>query len=83
MVKMKTLSKPKREFHYFRVIITYSDGETSANRIFKDQAKAEVFAARQMKSQVVKKTKIEPFIRDRQGWLARQQKLKDKATPSK
>jgi hypothetical protein len=74
MPKTKNTSKPKREFHYFRVIVTYSDGETSGNRIFKDRTKAEVFAARQMKSQVVKKTEVESFIRDQQGWRARQQK---------
>jgi hypothetical protein len=51
------------EHHYFRVVITYSDGETSGNRVFKDRAKAEKWAARQKKSPVVKKTVIEPFVR--------------------
>jgi hypothetical protein len=51
------------EHHYFHVAITYSDGETSGNRVFKDRAKAEKWAARQKKSPVVKKTVIEPFVR--------------------
>ena len=54
----------KREHHYFRVIVTYSDGETSGNRVFKDRAKAEWWAARQEKSRVVKKVTLEPFVRD-------------------
>ena len=39
----------EREHHYLRVVITYVDGETSGNRVFKlkDRAKAERWAARQ------------------------------------
>ena len=51
------------EHHYFRVIVTYNDGETSGNRVFKDREKAAEWAARQKKSPVVKKTVIEPFVR--------------------
>jgi hypothetical protein len=40
--------------HYWRVIVMYSDGETSGNRVFKDRAKAERFAARQKKSPAIK-----------------------------
>ena len=53
------------EHHYWRVIVTYSDGETSGNRVFNDRAKAEKFAARQKKAPVVTKTLIEPFVRQR------------------
>jgi hypothetical protein len=35
------------EHRYRRVLVMYSDGETSGNRVFKDRAKAETFAARQ------------------------------------
>jgi hypothetical protein len=41
----KEKAEPERR-HYFRVIITYSDGETSGNRVFKDRAKAERWAER-------------------------------------
>ncbi len=56
--------KRKQEHHYWRVIVTYNDGETSGNRVFKDREKAEEWAARQEKSPVVKKAVIEPFMRD-------------------
>ena len=59
----KDKRKAQREYRYFRVIITYSDGETSGNRVFKDREKAEEWAARQKKSPVVKKAMIEPFVR--------------------
>jgi hypothetical protein len=55
------------EHHYWRVIVTYSDNETSGNRVFKDREKAEEWAARQKKSPVVKKTVIEPFVRQQYG----------------
>jgi hypothetical protein len=61
------MTKTKREHRYFRVIVTYSDGETSGNRVFKDRAKAEKFAARQKKSPTVKKTVIESFVRQQYG----------------
>jgi hypothetical protein len=51
------------EHHYWRVIVTYSGGETSGNRVFKDREKAEELAARQKKSPVVKKAVLEPFVR--------------------
>jgi hypothetical protein len=46
------------------VVITYSDGKTSGNRVFKDRAKAERYAERQKQSGVVKKVALEPFVRD-------------------
>ena len=55
--------RTKAEHHYWRVIVTYSDGETSGNRVFKDHEKAEEWAARQKKSPVVKKAVLEPFVR--------------------
>jgi hypothetical protein len=33
--------KKNAEHHYWRVIVTYSDNETSGNRVFKDREKAE------------------------------------------
>jgi hypothetical protein len=54
----------KAEHRYFRVVITYTNGETSGNRVFKDRAKAERWAERQKKSGVVKKVAVEPFVRD-------------------
>jgi hypothetical protein len=42
------------ERHYWRVIVMYSDGETSGSRVCKDRAKAETFAARQKKSPAIK-----------------------------
>jgi hypothetical protein len=59
--------KPKREIQYWRVIVTYSDNETSGNRVFKDRAKAERFAVRQKKSGVAKKAVLEPFVRQQYG----------------
>jgi hypothetical protein len=53
--------------HYWRVIVTYSDNQTSGNRVFKDRAKAERFAVRQKKSPVVKKAVLEPFVRQQYG----------------
>jgi hypothetical protein len=60
--------KAKRELHYWRVVIVYSDNETSGNRVFKDRGKAEQWAARQEKSKVVKKVRIEPFVRQPYRW---------------
>jgi hypothetical protein len=62
MPRRKSGQKAEREHHYFRVVITYSDGETSGNRVFKDRAKAEWWAARQKKSAVVKEVRLEPFV---------------------
>lgn len=56
--------KAQREHHYFRVVVTYSDGETSGNRVFKDKVKAEKFAARQKRSATVKGATLKPFVRD-------------------
>jgi len=68
----------KPEHHYLRMIVIYVDGETSSNRVFKlkNRARAERWAARQEKSPVVKRVKIEPFTQSRQVWLARWHKLK-------
>jgi hypothetical protein len=66
MPRRKSGQKAEREHHYFRVVITYSDGETSGNRVFKDRAKAERWAARQEKSGVVKKVSVEEFVREPQ-----------------
>jgi hypothetical protein len=61
--------KAARELHYWRVVIVYSDNETSGNRVFKDRAKAEQWAARQEKSKVVKKkVRIESFVRQPYRW---------------
>ena len=55
--------KRKQEYRYLRVIITYSDGETSGNRVFKDRERAEDWAPRQKESPAVKKAVLEPFVR--------------------
>jgi hypothetical protein len=34
-------AKKKGEHHYWRVTVTYSDNETSGNRVFKGRDKAE------------------------------------------
>ena len=60
-------SKKKYQKEYFRVTITYADGEFSG-RVFKERAKAEKYALRQRKSPVVKNTKIEPFTRNQYEW---------------
>jgi hypothetical protein len=57
---MPQKNKAEREHHYFRVVVTYSDGETSGNRVFKDREKAEEWASRQKKSPVVKKAIPQP-----------------------
>jgi hypothetical protein len=56
--------KAQCEHQYFRGVITYTDGETSANRVFKDKTRAEEFAARQKKSLTVKSATLKPFMRD-------------------
>jgi hypothetical protein len=38
-----TIDKKRAEHQYWRVIVTFIDGETSGNRVFKDRAKAEKF----------------------------------------
>jgi hypothetical protein len=64
MPKRNDDQSAEHEHHYWRVIVTYSDNETSGNRVFKDRAKAERFAARQEKSAVVKKAVLVPFVRN-------------------
>lgn len=63
----KRNEQKNREHQYLRVVITYVDGETSGNRVFKlkERAKAEKWAARQEKSPVVKRVKIEEFTQNR------------------
>jgi hypothetical protein len=56
--------KAQREHHYIRVVITYTDGETSGNRVFKDKIKAEQWTARQKRSATVKGATLKPFMRD-------------------
>ena len=53
----------QKKHNYFRVIITYSSGGTSANRVFKERAKAVKFAERQKRSLVVKKASIKEIVR--------------------
>jgi hypothetical protein len=60
--------KKSRKIDYWRVVIVYSNGETSANRVFRDRNKAVAWAGRQEKSSVVKKCRIEPFTREIGGW---------------
>jgi len=54
-----------------RTPVATVDGETSGNRVFKDRLKAEKWAARQEKSPVVKKAKIETFAARGRDWLKR------------
>jgi len=56
--------KAQREYQYIRVVITYTDGETSGNRIFKDETKVKEWAERQNRSVAVKKVSLERFVRD-------------------
>lgn len=60
--------KAKRKHNYWRVVIVYTDNETSANRVFNDLERAKKWAARQEKSKVVKKVRIEPFVLRPYGW---------------
>jgi hypothetical protein len=60
--------KTKRKRDYWRVVIVYTDNETSANRVFNDLDRAKKWAARQEKSKVVKKCRIEPFVREPYRW---------------
>jgi hypothetical protein len=59
------------KIEYWRVVVVYSDGETSGNRVFRDPAKAERWAKRQEKSPTVKKCRIESFARDVSSWRKR------------
>jgi hypothetical protein len=60
--------KAARELRYWRVVIVYTDNETSGNRVFKDRGKAEQWAARQEKSPVVRKVSIKKFVRQLYRW---------------
>jgi hypothetical protein len=60
--------KAKRKHDYWRVVIVYTDNETSGNRVFKDLDRARRWAARQEKSKVVKKCRIEAFVREPYRW---------------
>jgi hypothetical protein len=60
--------KAKRKLDYWRVIIVYTDSETSGNRVFSDIEKAKRWAARQEKSKVVKKCRVEAFVREPHRW---------------
>jgi hypothetical protein len=62
------MKKANRKYNYWRVVIVYTDKETSGNRVFKDLNRAKRWAARQEKSKVVKKCKIEPFTREPYRW---------------
>jgi hypothetical protein len=68
----------QKKHQYFRVLVTYIDGETSGHRVFKDRAKAEKWAKRQQSSGVVKKVAVEPFINKREHWRLRR-KSKDQS----
>jgi hypothetical protein len=74
--------KTKHEKQYFRLTITYSDGETSG-RVFKNREQAEKYAARQKRSPFVKKTKIEPFTTNQYEWLKARTKRQDEINESK
>jgi hypothetical protein len=60
--------RAKRKHNYWRVVIVYVDNETSGNRVFNDLDRAKRWAARQEKSPVVKKVRIEPFVREPYRW---------------
>jgi hypothetical protein len=49
------------ERRYFRVVVTYTNGETSGHRVFKDRTQAEKYAAR-LNTPVVTKVTVEEFL---------------------
>jgi hypothetical protein len=63
-----SLRTEERKIDYWRVVILYTDGTESANKIFKDRARAEKWAKRQARSKVVEKCRLEPFTRDLGQW---------------
>jgi|HubBroStandDraft_5_1064220.scaffolds.fasta_scaffold259811_3 hypothetical protein len=65
------MKKAKRKHDYWRVVIVYTDNETSGDRVFSNLDRANRWAARQEKSKVVKKCKIEPFTREPYRWRDR------------
>ena len=56
---------PMTKRRYFRVVVTYINGETSGHRVFKDRAKAEKYAAR-LNTPVATKVAIEEFVTEPQ-----------------
>jgi hypothetical protein len=63
-IMKKNLSTSGRTIEYWRVFIEYVDGKISANKVFKERARAERWAGRQARSKVVAQCRLEPFIRD-------------------
>jgi hypothetical protein len=74
--------KKKHLKQYFRLTITYTDGETSG-RVFTSREHADKYAARQSRSPVVKKTEVEAFIKDRLAWIKRRKNRKNKTNKLK
>jgi len=72
----------KYQKEYFRLTVTYADGESSG-RVYKHREDAEKHAARQKKSPTVKKTRIESFIKDRHEWRKRRTNRQDKIKTAK
>jgi hypothetical protein len=60
----RTGRKAQREHQYFGVVITYTNGETSANKVFKGTVKVGEFAVGQEASPVMKSATLKPFMRD-------------------
>jgi len=54
----RTKRGPNRKHDHFRVLVTYIDNEQSA-KVFTDRERADKFAARQLKSPVVKSSNVE------------------------
>ena len=54
--------------HDLTLRIQILNEETSGNRVFSDLGRAKRWAARQEKSAVVKKCRIEPFVREPYRW---------------
>ena len=65
---LKRSEDAKTEHDYFRVVVMWTDGSVSANRVYKDRSLADKWAARQAASPLVKKVKIEPFTRNQFDW---------------
>jgi hypothetical protein len=63
--------KPRREIQYYRIVVTYDDGTTSAHKIFPDKAQADAYAARVGASPLVKKSEVVPFVRNQAAWRMR------------
>ena len=65
--------RAKVKIDYWRVFVTYTDGEMSGNRVFKDRAKAELWAKRQEESPAVKGCRLAAFTREVGDWRKRSQ----------